>query len=601
MKIVYFFTLILFSLNLIAQQDAKLARHYYQVGEYEKAAQLYKKLSDQYGYNDYYFNNFVESLLALEDYDRAKQSLEETIKVRPNNIELYVAMGNLLERTGYPEEAEIQFRLAISKITPQNVQIVSNLGNSFMRLIKYDLALEAFLKGEEMSNHKGLFSYSIAELYRLKNEHEKMIHYYLKSHVAKSQHIENVKQYFDRHLTGQNQYEMLRKELYQKVQEQPDNIFYPEMIQWVFVQKKEYLKALRQARALDMRLEENGSRIYSIAKIAANDKDYDTAIAAFEYIVEHKSSSAFYVDANRELLAIKRKKIVNNADYSIDDLYDLKREYDIFLDQNGRNSRTSLIVIQLAELEALYLNDLDTAILILNELLEYPGMNNYILANAKLNLADYYLMTGDIWESTLLCSQVDKVFREDYLGEKARFKNAKLSYYNGDFEWAQEQFNILKRATTRLIANDAIDLSVFIMDHINLDTTTAPLQLFAEAELLFFQNKTSHAYQKLDSIKALFPDHDLVDDVYYIKANHFRKTGQIDEAITLYQNIINDYPDGIRCDNALYALAEIYEDVVGDTEKAKEYYQKVFIDYADSTFAIEARKSYRRLRGDTIQ
>ena len=141
----------------------------------------------------------------------------------------------------------------------------------------------------------------------------------------------------------------------------------------------------------------------------------------------------------------------------------------------------------LAELEALYLNDLDKAIAVLNELIQIIGVNRYILNNAKLDLGDYYLMQGGIWESTLLYSQVDKDLKEAYLGELARFKNARLSYFNGDFEWAQAQFDILKASTSKLISNDAIDLSVFITDNLGLDSIALPMELYARAELLSFQ------------------------------------------------------------------------------------------------------------------
>ena len=39
---------------------------------------------------------------------------------------------------------------------------------------------------------------------------------------------------------------------------------------------------------------------------------------------------------------------------------------------------------------------------------------------------------------------------------------------------------------------------------------------------------------------------------------------------------------------------------LNDIEKAKELYEKVFIDFSGSTFAVEARKKYRMLRGDDI-
>ncbi len=588
------------AVSLMGQQDAKLASHYYKAGEYEKSAALYKKLAEQKGFNEYYFNQYIESLLALEDYETAETSLQKSIKQYPRNIELHVAYGNLRERQGRTDEADEQFRLAISKLTPENRNAISRLGNSFSRLTKYDLALETFLKGEELSNNNGLYAYNIAELYRRKNKKPEMIKYFLASSAATPERISSVQNYFTKYLISEEDYEALRAELYAKVQNEPENLFYPEMIQWVFVHNKQYTKALRQARALDKRLDENGQRIYNLARIAKNDKDYDTAIKAYQYIIDTKENiNSYYLDAKKQLLDTKRKKIISGT-YTTEDLNSLKAEYIDYLDTYGRNSQSSLVSLKLAELEARYINDLDAGVKILNEVIKYPGINNYVKANAKLDLADYYLMSGEVWESTLLYSQVDKEFREDHLGEKARFKNAKLSYYIGDFEWAQEQFDILKSATTRLISNDAIDLSVFIMDNANLDTTYAPLALFSEAELLLFQNRVDEAFNKLDSIGLVYNDHTLIDDVYYAKAVQYTVMGDIDNAVDYYQRIIEEYPEEIRADNAIFNLAVLYDEVLDNDEKAKELYQTLFIDYPDSTFSIEARKRFRILRGDNI-
>ncbi len=593
----------LFSIVLGAQQqDVKLAQFYYRQGEYEKSANLYKKLSDRAGgYNEYYFNQYIESLMALEEYDRALADIKSTLQKRPELVSLYVTYGNLLERQAQVPEAEIQYRKAIEMLGPDRAMI-SGLGNSFMRLTKYELALETFEKGENLLGNSGIFSYNIAEIYRRKNEKEKMIHFYLQSPMITIERISAVQSYFDKYLDQPGDLDILRKKLYEKVQEDPEDIFYPEMIEWVFIKTKEYARALRQAKALDRRLGENGARIYSIAQIASNDKDYDTAIDAYDYILANKpQNTGYYIDSKRELLNTKRKKIIYSKEYTFEELGSLKSEYVQFLDDMGRGKNTAFIMLELAQLEGLYLNDLDAAISTLNDLITMPGANNYIRANAKLDLGDFYLMQGEVWEATLLYSQVDKEFKEDYLGEKARFKNARLSYFIGDFQWAQEQFDILKSATSKLISNDAIDLSVFIMDNANLDTTYAPLRLYAESELLLFQNRTDEAFAKLDSIGLLFPDHTLQDDVYFVKAQNLEKREQYEEAARLYQLIIGNYPEDIRADNAIFALAKLNEEQFGKYEEAKTLYERIFIDYSDSTFSIEARKRYRILRGDNIQ
>ena len=584
------------------QQDLKLAQYYYKQGEYEKSADLFKKLSDKAGgYNEYYFNQYIESLMALEEYDKAIDDIQRTLEDRPHLIPLYVTHGNLLERQAKGEEADRQYRLAIENIGPDR-GMIGNLGHSFMRLTKYDLALEVFEKGENLLGNTGIFSYNVAEIYRRKNEKDKMIHFFLQSTRARIERINSVQDYFSKYLDTEEEYELLRKKLYEKVQEDPESIFYPEMIEWVFIKNKKYDRALRQARALDRRLNENGARIYSLAQIASNAKDYDTAIKAYDYILTTKDpSSGYFIDSKRELLNTKRKKIVYSNNYTQEDLANLKNEYLVFLDEQGRGKSTAFIMLELAQLEGLYLNDLDAAIKTLNSLIQMPGANSYVRANAKIDLGDYYLMQGEVWEATLLYSQVDKEFKEDYLGEKARFKNAKLSYFIGDFPWAQEQFDILKSATTKLISNDAIDLSVFIMDNANLDTTFAPLALYAEAELLLFQNKLDDAFNKLDSIVSIYPDHSLQDDVYFAKAKNFEERDDFEAAAALYQKIISEHADDIRADNALYALARINEEEFGNIEEAKNLYQKIFLDYSDSTFSIDARKRFRILRGDSIQ
>jgi hypothetical protein len=48
-------------------------------------------------------------------------------------------------------------------------------------------------------------------------------------------------------------------------------------------------------------------------------------------------------------------------------------------------------------------------------------------------------------------------------------------------------------------------------------------------------------------------------------------------------------------------MGDIYETQLNDTEKASEYYKKILFDYQGSLFAVEARKRFRIIRGDTIE
>ncbi|MEL6862921.1 MAG: tetratricopeptide repeat protein [Bacteroidota bacterium] len=582
-------------------QESKLAQQYYLDGEYEKAATLFKKLFDKNNKNDYYFNKYIESMIALEAYDECEKIIKKQIKKRPKDVQLLVTYGNLYERQYKDEEAEKQYRKAIDKL-PASRFAITKLANAFSNLTKYDLAIASYEKGSKLLKDKNIFASNLGDMYRRKGDTPKMIEQYLFSLKGNPGRLNTLKTIFQRHLLADEDYLELQAQLYERIQDEKDNIPFTELLTWVFIQKKDYRGALRQSKALDRKLDENGGRVYRLAEVAANDKDYDTAIQAYDYIVAEKGpTSGFYIEAKRESLTCKRKKLVEGYDYTQADLENLEQQYVGFLDEFGRNKTTATIIAELAELEAFYLNNLPRATALLKEMIEYPAINRYVQAKAKLSLADFYLMQGERWEATLLYSQVDKAFVDDVLGHEARYRNAKLSYFMGDFQWAQTQFDVLKASTSKLIANDALDLSVFIMDNMGLDTTSVPLESYARSELLIFQNRFPEAFNKLDSLKQEYPEHALDDDILYLKARVYVKERKFTEAASMYQEIIDKHLESIRTDNSMYALAQLYENQLNDTEKAKALYERIFTEFSGSTFAVESRKRFRKLRGDNLQ
>jgi tetratricopeptide (TPR) repeat protein len=595
-------SLFLFLLPLFAAgQDIRLAQQYYHDGEYEKASLLYEQLLQKNPNNEFYFDRYVECLIVLEDFNTAERVIKRQLRQEPNNSRLYVAYGRLFERQYKEEAAEKQYRQAIETLQRDRLAIIK-LANAFSSYAKYDLAIEAYERGAQLLRDKQIFAYYLADLYRRKNDVPKMIEYYLNTLDSNPERLDNLKTMLQRSLLLPEDYNELQKQLYTRIQSNENADYYPELLAWVFIQRKDYRNALRQLRALDRRLRENGGRVFQLGQIAANDKDYDAAIEAFDYIVEQKGpSSSYYLDAKRESLQARRNKLTDGFAFTREELQDLQKQYLQFLNEFGRSRVTAPIILELAKLEALYLGNLDQAILLLTQLIEYPNVDRNVQAHAKLDLADYYLIKGEIWEATLLYSQVDKAFKDDALGHEARFRNARLSYFTGDFQWAQAQFDILKASTSKLIANDALDLSIFIMDNLGLDSTATALRMYANADLLVFQNQFDQAFATLEELLRRFPDHSLEDDVLYLKASIYKKKRDYIQAAAMLQTIIDRFPEEIRADNALYELAQLYEQHLGDIPKAMELYETLFIDYSGSTFAVDARKRYRALRGDNVQ
>src|SRR5690606_27361519 len=160
-----------------------------------------------------------------------------------------------------------------------------------------------------------------------------------------------------------------------------------------------------------------------------------------------------------------------------------------------------------------------------------------ILAQTKLELADIYILTGDVWEAVLLYGQVEKQFANEPYGHEAKFKNAKLSYYQGDFIWAKAQLDVLKGSTSQLIANDALNLSLLISDNIQNEHDTAALLLYSKADLLIFKNQKDEALSVLDSINILYPGNSLADDILMARSRIFISNNDLKQASIHLQNI----------------------------------------------------------------
>jgi tetratricopeptide (TPR) repeat protein len=592
--------LLLLAAISLGAQEAKLAQQYFYDGEFEKAVVLFEKLFLQQENNEYYFDRYMDCLLQLQRYSDVEKTVARMQRKYPEDGKYYIMLGRSFEQQFKQQEATAQYRKAIERL-PKDRYAVVRLANLFSSLNKLDLAIETFERGSQLLNDKYIFAYSLGELYRGKGNGAKMIEQYLNSLDANPERIDNVQTIFMRYLNPDD-FAELQQQLYARIQTNEQATHYPEMLVWLFLQRKDYAGALRQLRALDRRLKENGSRIFQLGQIAATDGDYDPAIEAFDFIVAQKGpESPFYLDAKLSSLRYRRIKLVEGYVYTIDELRVLESEYLSFLREVGYGQSTASFVIELAELEAYYINDTEKAIGLLKELVGYPQLNPRRLAEAKLMLGDLYLIQGEHWESTLLYSQVDKTFKDDQLGNEARFRNARLAYYSGDFTWAQAQFDVLKASTSNLISNDALDLSIFITDNLGLDTSVLPLQEYAGADLLIFQNRFGEAFERLERLQKDFPAHSLEDDIAYLRAQVFMKQRRYEDAAREYTDIIGRHADGIRADNALFALAEINEKHLNNKEKAKELYEKLFIEYSGSTFAVEARKRYRILRGDTVQ
>lgn len=575
-----------------------MASYYLESGDYEKARLYFEKLYENKPSTEYY-KGLLLSYRELGEFKEAEKLVKKQGK-RSNSNAIFIDLGEVYEAQGEESDALKAYREAIENL-PVSQGIVIRTANEFIRLNKLDLALETYQEGKKLLEGRYPFSYEIAGLYGTMGDKERMISEYLDLLVYNDAYQQTIQNALNRSINFESDdegVEMLRTELLRRVQKSPDSVIYAEMLIWLFLQDKEFNSAYIQLRALDKRLGEDGQRLLRLAGLCTSNEAYAVAEKCYQYIADKGKTNPYYNYARTGVLKSRFQKLSTVFPPDTLALESLRAEYTSTLNELGVSGETIGLMRQKALLEASYLGDLEAANITLNEALEASVPTPAMLAEIKLDLAEILIAKDYVWDASLLASQVDKDFKNDILGSKAKFLNARISYFSGDFEWAQAQLDVLKGSTSKLISNDAMELSLLISDNLNLDTILEPMLMFSRADLAAIQRNYTEAGATLDSLILRYPGHSLKDEILMLKARMAESQYKYDTAITFYEQVLADHYFDISADNALYRMAELYEEKLDQPTQAAELYKQLMVDFPGSLYVVEARKRFRDIRGD---
>lgn len=591
-----FFLFYLASNATFGQNSEELAHEYFRQGEFKKAskefAKLYKKNPSQVNYGF-----LLKCYLQSELYNKAEKTVLKQFKRSNQEPIIKIDLAAVYAAWGKDKQAKETNDEIIENLAPHTDRILK-VGKKFFQIKNYEYAEKTYQKGRELTRGDYPFCFEMAEVHEANQNLDKMVAELLFVLTYGDQYIEGVKNALSTHLTDDksgNKRKRVKNQLIKIVQKRTKQKSFLELLIWLFVEEQNFSSAFIYAKSLDRRFDEDGGRILTIARSAAKSKQYDPATQCFNYIIENKPNSYYNRIARIEIVTMLKDKIDADPFRSDNDVLSLEKAYKKTLNEIGKNRQSIKVMRSYAELMAFYQNKNEDAIALLQEGIAIPRLNPVEKAKCQVLLGDIYVFVDNVWEAALLYGKVNQQFKNDPVGYSAKLKMAKAYYYTGNFTWAKTQLDVLKAATTKLIANDALQLSVLISDNLGMDTNTVALEMYAQADLLFFQGRNDSALFKLHQLIGSFPDHlSLLDDAFFLKAKILENKQQWDQAIEAYEKVI-DYDD-LLVDDALMKLGSIHENILLNKVKASTYYENVILDFPSSVFVVEARKKYRELK-----
>jgi tetratricopeptide (TPR) repeat protein len=579
---------LLLSGSALAQEDQLMkARVYMNEKNYEAALDIYTQL---YTAEPSYevFDEYFDALLLSKRYKDADRLIANPpINMQPPAMKM-LNLGRVELAQGKEKKAREYFDQAISMLNGDEM-VTIRITKAFEKLSMDDYIIKAYERARAAIGNPYFYSEQLARLYAKQGDLDKAIVNLVSGSPWQQGGLETTKATMLEILgTDQKKLQQAQKILIKKINEQPGNQSFPELLTWLYTQKDDWEGAMLQVVAIDARGREDGIRLLDFGRNARREKKYDVAAQAFDAVIEKGSEKQFYATAKAEKLSMQLEQLKDNFAYTPDDVNKLSAAYAAFMTEFPHYYATET-ARDYAMLEAQFNNNPQKGIDILQKVIEQPHIRKDISGQAKLQMGDYNILLGNIWEASLLYSQVDKASREDMLGEEARYRNARLSYYRSDFTWAQGQLKVLKASTSELIANDALYLSVLITEN-TPDSVTDALSRYAYADLLLFQNKDKEAEALLDSIATAYPKHALQDDILMLHAKIAEKHREYEKAISFYDRVANKYGTDVLADDAVFKTAQIYETKLKKPEEAKKIYEDLIMRFPGSTYVQVARK-----------
>jgi tetratricopeptide (TPR) repeat protein len=590
MKKLFLNITLLFSLFSFAQNE-QLAEYYYDKGEFEKAKMGYEELLLSIPQNMQYFLRTIDCYQQLQQFDSAEKAIQ-------NRLAKY-NQGNLVAELGYnfqlqknDPKAKIYYEQAIERIK-KNPNEVYGIASTFEKKVLLEYALKSYQTAIDVEP-KYNFNYQKGLLYGQLGNTEMMISTFLDESYANPQNsilIQNQLSRFMSNDADASFNELLRKALILRVQKNQD-LFWNHYLSWFYVQQKEFSKAFIQEKAIYKRNPESLSNIVNLAHLAVEEDDQEMAVEILGFVLENTKDLELLIEAHTYLISIKIEKAQEK------DFANINTEIEALLTEYEISPFTLSLQLIQAHFVAFNLKNPEKGRAIIKKALDLR-LDDYKEAQAKMELADILLFEEKFNQALIYYSQIEMDLKNDVVAHEASLKAAKTSYFKTDFVWALKQFKELKSANTQLIANDALEYFLLINDNTVADSTQTALKEFAKGDYLLYQNRDQEAIAQFQSILKKYKGQEIEAVTLLRLGKIYEKTADYNLALSQYKEIIDHYNDGIYIDEALFFSAEIYNKKLKEPDKAKPMYEKIIFNHEDSIYFVEARKSFRQLRGDT--
>jgi tetratricopeptide (TPR) repeat protein len=588
----------------------RLAQTYEQAGDFERAADAYRALLHADSSNVLYFEGLRRVYLQLKKYDDAIALIQSRLQRAPDDVALQAALGGVYYKAGLEKEANAAWERAIA-IDPKNQNVYRVVANVELENRLLDRAAETYRRARTAINDPAVFTIDLAQLLAVSMDYAGSTREYVRWVRLNPNQLAFVQGRMAS-FTGREEARAIAVDVVTQEIKSEENVRLEELLGWLYLEGKDFTRALDVYRRIDALTKSGGSNIYSFAERAFKEGAYDVAAKAYLEAIRIPvpptllpaakygyASSLMHMSLLADTLsAAPLQQIPESEAYpryagAISYFRTIIAEF-----PRSEYSARSYYQIGTIQFERFF--DLDGALASFEQVEKELPSVPLLQFSVALKIGEILVAKGDTASATGRFSAVlGAPNATPDLHDEAAYRLAELEYFGGRFKEAIDRLSAITFNLKADYANDALQLLSFLQE--NMMTGEAALKEYAGADFLARQRKNSEAITILQEVIEKYPKALLVDDALMRVAFLEAQAGRYDEALGSYERLLSSFAEtSIALDRAQFNIGEIYEHGLREPEKAIAAYETLLSRYPRSLLATEARRRIRDLRGDSL-
>lgn len=569
------------------RQQLRQAQSYQRTNQHQNAILVLRALYANNPGNVQYYQELLESYLQLSMTDEALQLIQQQKTAASPHFRYDIDYGQVLIKEGKKEEALRLWEKTI-KANSNDIGAYTMVAGVLSANRMYEEAADIYKRAYANHPDKIYLLKALADFYQTRMQYYRSLEYYLEYLRKDPNNYQTVIQQVLSFDLEEPQADSLNQLLAKEIQKYPD-IPELQLVSAKFFQKYQRFNESLQIYSKLENDNSQGKYFIEFARAVQADSLYRLALDAYNNLITRFPQSRYllaaYLGAAKCNLEIAREK--NDAGYARQAIDMIRKVKDTY-PNHPEIANLSLLE---GDIYRQYFFDIDRAIEIYRQVSGEFAKDIEIRERAYLNAGECYIIRGDMAEAVSFLNKVNTSRDQT----RAQFFLAKIDFYQGNFSEAREHLNriIQTEGLSGSITNDALDLLTLLGF---AQTAPEALKLYAEADLLLFQQKKSEAVNRLQSaLEKPAPPH-FRSKMIFEAARLSAEIGEYAEALEYCNRVLENQSLALYGDEALFMMANIVDYQLKDMPSAFSLYDRLLTDFPESQFAISARERLKEIR-----